>query len=132
MVKYSSLNERIYAFLIDIIFISGLSFIFGLIASSFFMFIPLTETFFFKKGLYVILVIIFLWLYYAILESSKKQATIGKMIIGLKVTDLKFKRINFSQASKRFFFKLLSFKITLNNKGQAYHDKLSKCFVIRE
>ena len=35
------------------------------------------------------------WLYYTILESSKLQATIGKMALGLVVTDLAGNRISF-------------------------------------
>jgi uncharacterized RDD family membrane protein YckC len=60
------------------------------------------------------------------------QATIGKSIIGLKVTDLKFKRITFLQATKRFFFKIFSITINFNSKGQALHDKLSESLVIKE
>jgi len=132
MVKYSSFKDRSYAFLIDMVFIAGLSFILGLMLSAFCVFVPLMSYNFFKTGLSIFFILIFIWLYFAILESSSKQATVGKMIIGLKVTDLKYKRLSFSHASKRFFFKILSFNIALNNKGQAYHDILSGCYVIKE
>src|SRR3954466_12584973 len=33
--------------------------------------------------------------YFAYLESSEKQATIGKMVLGLKVTDMNGQRISF-------------------------------------
>jgi uncharacterized RDD family membrane protein YckC len=42
------------------------------------------------------------WLYFASLESSVWQATIGKRILGLYVTDMKGQRISFARASGRF------------------------------
>ncbi len=43
------------------------------------------------------------WLYYALQESSSAQATIGKRVMSLKVTNLEGQRIGFGQASGRFF-----------------------------
>jgi uncharacterized RDD family membrane protein YckC len=45
------------------------------------------------------------WLYYAILESSERQGTLGKMALGLVVTDLEHKRIGFGRATARVFAK---------------------------
>jgi uncharacterized RDD family membrane protein YckC len=45
------------------------------------------------------------WLYYAILESSERQGTLGKMALGLVVTDLEHKRIGFGRATARVFVK---------------------------
>ena len=39
------------------------------------------------------------WLYEAFMESSSYQATIGKMIFGMKVTDLYGNRISFERAT---------------------------------
>ena len=54
------------------------------------------------------LVVIGAWLYYAIMESSKPQATIGKMALGTKVTTLGGERIGFGRASGRYFGKIVS------------------------
>jgi uncharacterized RDD family membrane protein YckC len=132
MVKYALMKERMYAFIIDIIFISGLSFVLGIICSLINLFINFLNYSFFTTGLCIIPAILIIWLYFAGMESSKNQATLGKMLMGLKVTNMKYKKINFKQASKRIFFKIFSFGITLNYKGQAVHDKLSKCLVIKE
>src|SRR5262245_28275519 len=43
------------------------------------------------------------WLYFAIMESSGTQATLGKMSLSLRVTDLNGNRISFGRASGRFF-----------------------------
>ncbi|HUM47783.1 MAG TPA: RDD family protein, partial [Chitinophagales bacterium] len=48
------------------------------------------------------------WLYYSLMESSHRQATIGKMAIGIKVTDLEGNRISFLNATGRYFGKILS------------------------
>jgi len=77
------------------------------------------------------------WLYYALLESSIRQSTIGKMAIGLFVTDEEGHRISFARASARYFGKYLS-SLTLligyimagfTAKKQALHDKIAKTLV---
>jgi uncharacterized RDD family membrane protein YckC len=126
------MKERIYAFIIDIIFISGLSFMIGLICSLINLFLVFLNYSFFKSWICLIPALIVIWLYFAGMESSKKQATLGKTFMGLKVTNMNYKRITFGQATKRLLFKILSFGVTLNKKGQAIHDKISKCLVIKE
>ena len=80
------------------------------------------------------------WIYYASLESSTWQATIGKKILGLKVTDLAGNRISFARASGRFFGKILSGMILgigflmagFTQRKQALHDILAGCLVLRQ
>lgn len=48
------------------------------------------------------------WLYYAIFESSPKQATPGKMALGLVVTDIHGCRLSFGRATGRYFAKIIS------------------------
>lgn len=43
------------------------------------------------------------WLYNALLESSSRQATVGKIACGIKVTDLNGERISFGRATGRHF-----------------------------
>ncbi len=83
-------------------------------------------------------VILLLWLYSAVMESSQKQATLGKMALGIKVTDLDGRRITFAKATGRFFAKSLS-NITLGigyiiaaftQKKQALHDVIAGTLVI--
>jgi len=49
-----------------------------------------------------------MWLYQALLISSPRQATLGKMALGLIVTDRQGGRVSFGRASGRFFASLLS------------------------
>jgi uncharacterized RDD family membrane protein YckC len=80
------------------------------------------------------------WLYFALLESSAWQATLGKKALGLEVTDLSGNRIGFGRASGRFFGKILSGLILwigfimagFTEKKQALHDILAGTLVIRK
>jgi uncharacterized RDD family membrane protein YckC len=80
------------------------------------------------------------WIYYASMESSAWQATLGKKILGLKVTDLSGNRITFARASGRFFGKILSGMILgigflmagFTARKQALHDILAGCLVLRQ
>jgi uncharacterized RDD family membrane protein YckC len=80
------------------------------------------------------------WIYYASMESSTWQATLGKKILGLKVTDLVGNRISFARASGRFFGKILSGMILgigflmagFTARKQALHDILAGCLVLRQ
>lgn len=91
----------------------------------------------------VILIFAFLnmiaeWLYYALMESSNKQATLGKMIVGIKVTDLSGNKITFGRATGRHFGKILSSLIlsigylmaAFTEKKQALHDLIANCLVV--
>jgi uncharacterized RDD family membrane protein YckC len=85
-----------------------------------------------------ILVILLGWLYYAAMESSARQATLGKMALSLAVTDLAGERIGFGRASGRYFGKFLSwltllvgfFMAGFTRRKQALHDILAKTLVI--
>ncbi len=53
------------------------------------------------------------WLYFALLESSKQQASLGKMALGLKVTNLMAQPIGFGQATWRYFAKQIPGLVSL-------------------
>lgn len=77
------------------------------------------------------------WLYYALLESSAKQATLGKLIVGLRVTDAHGDMPTFALASKRFFAKILSCIILcigflpLFGQKRTLHDRVSGCRIVK-
>jgi len=78
------------------------------------------------------------WLYFALMESSNKMGTLGKMAIGIKVTDLVGNRISFGRATGRYFAKILSGMILMigyimagfTEKKQALHDMIAGCLVV--
>jgi uncharacterized RDD family membrane protein YckC len=79
------------------------------------------------------------WLYYALLESSPWQATLGKMVVGARVVDLAGARISFLQATGRTFGKILSslilgigfLMVAFNARKQALHDLMAQTLVVK-
>ena len=78
------------------------------------------------------------WAYYSGMESSPLQATIGKLVVGIYVTDLQGQRISFGRATGRWFGKIISGAILLigylmagfTEKKQALHDMMARCLVL--
>jgi uncharacterized RDD family membrane protein YckC len=78
------------------------------------------------------------WLYYAFMESSKYQGTLGKIVLGIAVTDMNGQRISFSRATGRYFAKIISqiilfigyFMIAFTEKKQGLHDMMASCLVV--
>ncbi|MFN8287053.1 MAG: RDD family protein [Chitinophagales bacterium] len=76
-------------------------------------------------------------LYFAIMESSVKQATFGKMIVGIKVGDENGERLSFGKALLRNLGKIVSSIIlgigflmaAWEERSQALHDKIAGTFV---
>lgn len=93
-------------------------------------------------GAYFMLILLFIvseWLYFAIMESTK-GATVGKMALGIKVTDMEGQPISFGRATGRYFGKILS-ALTLyigfiiagfTQQKQALHDILAKTLVVNK
>ncbi|MER3464580.1 MAG: RDD family protein [Chitinophagaceae bacterium] len=84
--------------------------------------------------------IIVSWLYAALMESSERGATLGKMAMGLRVTDEHGQRISFGRATGRHFGKMISAIILFigylmmlwDDKKQTLHDKLANTLVIKD
>ncbi|MBI1799930.1 MAG: RDD family protein [Candidatus Eisenbacteria bacterium] len=79
------------------------------------------------------------WLYFAILESSRLQGTLGKLALNIQVTDLEGRRISFARATGRHFGKIVS-SLTLligylmqlfTQRRQALHDLMAGTLVQR-
>jgi uncharacterized RDD family membrane protein YckC len=81
------------------------------------------------------------WLYFAVMESSVRQATFGKSVMSLRVTDDGGRRISFGRATGRFFAKIVSGMVPLligyimaafTEKKQALHDLIAGTLVLRQ
>lgn len=78
------------------------------------------------------------WLYFSLMESSVRQATLGKLAMGIKVTDGTGRRIGFGRATGRFFGKILSGLILSigfmlagwTARKQALHDMMASTLVV--
>ena len=89
----------------------------------------------------VLLTAVVSWIYHAWMESSQYQGTLGKMALGLIVTDLNDQPVTFGRASGRFFAKIITGLIPLGigyimagftEKKQALHDMIASCLVLRK
>lgn len=80
------------------------------------------------------------WLYYAIMESSPTRATVGKMVLGIVVTNLDGNKISFAQATGRHFAKIISMIMlyrgyimaAFTDKKQTLHDMMAGCLVVKK
>jgi len=80
------------------------------------------------------------WIYYSVMESSPSQGTLGKMALGIKVTDLEGNRVGFGKATGRYFGMIISALILLigfimvafTEKKQGLHDMMAGCLVVNK
>jgi uncharacterized RDD family membrane protein YckC/Tfp pilus assembly major pilin PilA len=78
-------------------------------------------------------------LYYALLESSGMQATLGKKALDIKVTDLQGEQISFLRALGRVFAHIISYftlgvgfaMAVFTDRRQTLHDKIAGTLVVR-
>jgi uncharacterized RDD family membrane protein YckC len=84
--------------------------------------------------------LLFTWLYHALMESSEWQATVGKKVLGLVVTDMAGQRVSFGRSTGRHFGKMITnlvpafigyFMAGFTEKKQALHDMMAGCLVLR-
>lgn len=93
--------------------------------------------FYLAAGVFHGSVILLMWPYYALLESSPWRATLGKRAVGIIVTDIYGKRISFPRASGRYFASWLSsfwyigYLIQpFTGRRQAFHDLIAGTVVL--
>lgn len=79
------------------------------------------------------------WLYYALMESSSWQGTLGKKALGIVVTDYAGQRLGFGQATGRHFGKIVSslilgigfLMVAFTARKQGLHDMIAGTLVVR-
>ncbi|OGP49627.1 MAG: hypothetical protein A2Y79_04840 [Deltaproteobacteria bacterium RBG_13_43_22] len=80
------------------------------------------------------------WLYSAVLVSSVWQGTVGKKVLGLKVTDLSGQRISFGRATGRYFSTSVSalllgiglMMVGWTRRKQGLHDMMASTLVVKQ
>lgn len=90
------------------------------------------------EGVFNLIGLVIGWVYFASMESSSYQATLGKMALGIRVCDLDGNRVSFGRASGRHFAKILSAVLLLvgyvmaafTAKKQGLHDMIASTLVI--
>jgi uncharacterized RDD family membrane protein YckC len=76
--------------------------------------------------------------YFALMESSRYQGTLGKLATGIKVTNTSGERISFGRATGRYFLKVVSslefmlgYLISFSDQRQTWHDYMAQTVVVR-
>lgn len=120
--RYATFFDRLWAALIDTLIL-----------------LPLCAVFFvFSLGLLGPVVVT--WLYFALLESGPRQATIGKRVRGIIVTTESGERISFWQGAGRYLLRYVSvglflagiFLMFFTEKRQSLHDLLTATLVVKQ
>lgn len=151
-VTYAGFWRRFLAYIIDAIIMGIVSFIvflpflavvgLGALSSSIEerddeVFIGLAFAILGTYFLAVLICFLIRWLYFAIMESIN-GATVGKMVLGIKVTDMNGCTISFGRATGRYFGKILSGLILyvgfimagFTQQKQALHDIIAGTLVV--
>jgi uncharacterized RDD family membrane protein YckC len=126
--SYSGFWLRVAALFIDILILIPFSLVFGYIEN--------------QPGLFwagFIGSIVMGWLYFSLFESGTWQATPGKRLMSIKVTNLSGEKIGFGKATARYFAKFLSSLIlcigylmaAFTQRKQALHDMICETLVLR-
>jgi uncharacterized RDD family membrane protein YckC len=143
-VRYAGFWIRVLAAIIDTILlrivVAPIHIIFGGLGMAGMMAgLPHAPLAIFGGGVSLIVLFFASWLYEAFMESSSYQGTLGKMIFGLKVTDLYGNRISFERATGRHFAKILSamilgigyLMVAFTERKQGLHDQVAGTLVRR-
>ncbi len=80
------------------------------------------------------------WLYHACLESSAWQGTLGKFVLGLRITGMTGERITFWHATGRFLARIVAtlpffagyIMCAFTPRKQALHDLIASTLVVRK
>jgi uncharacterized RDD family membrane protein YckC len=130
--NYASFGQRLAAFLLDVIILGIAGFIVVFFWTQAFVANGVSD----RAGLQAmsfILRCVVCWIYFAAMESSPLQGTLGKLALGIKVTDLGGSPVSFGCASGRYFSKYVSSIIlgvgwllaAFAPKSQALHDMMA-------
>ena len=134
---FATLDVRLLAVIIDLFIIFA---VFALIVFIAMLFLASKETKIAAAVSGLVIIPITKLIYGSILEASTRQATYGKLLMGIRVTDEAGERITAGQAYGRNFSKLLCI-ITLgagyligffDKRQQCLHDKIAGTLVIKD
>ena len=135
--SYGGFWKRVIAYLIDAFIIAfPVTMIFGTVIPQAMMTdnVQVTSV---AVSMPQVIMLVASWVYFAGLESSAWQATVGKKMLGMQVTDTSGERIDFIKATIRYFAKILSsfilmigfIMVAFTAKKQGLHDFIAGTLV---
>ena len=92
-----------------------------------------------NMGSFQLVAVVVTWLYFALMESSPRGATVGKMVVGLRVVDEQGNRLSFLRATGRFFAKYISaiilfigfLMVAFTDRKRGLHDIIAGTLVVK-
>jgi len=135
-VAYGGFWLRVVAYIIDAILLNIAAFIIGLIAGQ--NLFSARDAAHFNPGLNLAFLAVG-WLYFALMESSERGATVGKMALGLRVVTDDGQRLSFARATGRYFAKIVSalilgigfIMVAFTDRKRGLHDMIASTLVIK-
>ena len=133
--KYAGFWHRFLAGIIDLILLYIVSFAIGFfIGYNFLMYTDNDTYYLFMEWISNLLGIFISYLYFVFFQSSSKQATLGMMIVGIKIYDEHLQRVGFWRLTGRYFTTGISnlilcigfFMIGWTQRKQGLHDIISR------
>ena len=142
--EYGNILVRFCAYLLDAVIANFISLVIGLIFGFLLSYalsidgsLSRGDRYIVDGSIYLPMLLVY-WLYFALLESSSRQATFGKAVLGLKVVDYEGSKISFGLATGRLIIKSIPFAfaasaavILLDKKNQAIHDAAAETYVVK-
>jgi uncharacterized RDD family membrane protein YckC len=134
---FGSFDQRLLASALDWFFVAGICIVIAFVVSLFVTDKTLRLSIALSQ---FVLIPIVKFIYHIIMESSAKQATYGKQILGIKVCDLQGYRISFAHATGRNLAKLISVLTVFigylfsffNKQQQCLHDMIAGTLVMKD
>ena len=139
-VGYGGFWIRVVAYIIDAIVLSIAS---GILVGIFGISLIPTDFENYKPSADIVWVnlasLVIVWLYFALLESSARGATVGKMAMGLRVVTSDGRQLSFLNATGRYFAKFLSalfmgfgfLMVGFTERKRGLHDILASTLVVK-
>jgi uncharacterized RDD family membrane protein YckC len=133
---FASFDQRLVAFFIDYLVILA---VYLIIMLALYVFLE-QKSFRIIGVIGLVLLPVAKLIYGSIAEASIKQATIGKRVMDIKVTDIKGYRISLANSLGRNFGKIISnltlcfgyLYLFLNKKQQCLHDVMAETLVVKQ
>jgi len=123
-IGYGGFWLRVIAAIIDAVIVSAISAVLGVLSA---------------MALWVPGAFVTSWLYEALMTASRHRATLGKLAVGLKVTDHAGHQLSFARSTGRYFAKYVSLvllcigfiMVAFSERKRGLHDLLAGTLVLK-
>jgi uncharacterized RDD family membrane protein YckC len=135
-VRYGGFWIRVVAYLIDAIVLNVVMWLLSAITGLRLISYTATDH---LEPLSILAPLLVNWLYFALMESSARGATLGKMAVGLRVVTGQGQRLSFANATGRYFAKFISafilgigfIMVAFTERKRGLHDMIANTLVVK-